>query len=336
MRGVHGHLTHTVDYLTARVQRLEDRINVLRDTNSHHARQAQPYGFASFAKIAYAHVVAKTLHRKRVKGASFQLAPLPHDIIWQNLNKSDGQRRTAAFFGGLILIVVAALYTIPLVAVAFLANLSAVTQFVPFLNAWSDRSPFTFAAVAGILPPALSLLLQLVLPVIMRKIGKFQGARTKTKRDRDVFARYWAFLLITQFFIFSIISVIYQLVVNVVDEIGNNKGAEAVLKSFAALPGQLQTTYVQSSSYWLTWFPCVRRLDHPLTHTDCRRSRRRSSSLRSFRSSTSSFARTSSVEPFETSASGPSRRSPSIRSSQRTTCSCSASLSSVRAEMMSD
>ena len=72
--------------------------------------------------------------------------------------------------------------TIPLIAVAFAANLAAITQFVPFLDNWSNNSAITFAAVAGILPPVLSVLLQLLLPMIMRRIGKFQGARTKTKR----------------------------------------------------------------------------------------------------------------------------------------------------------
>ena len=148
--------------------------------------------------------------------------------------------------------------TIPLIAVAFAANLAAITQFVPFLDNWSNNSAITFAAVAGILPPVLSVLLQLLLPMIMRRIGKFQGARTKTKRcaatmagkadvgsDRDVFARYWAFGFITQFIIFSLISVLYQFVTEVIVDVGENRGAAAILKSITSLPGQLQTAYVQ-------------------------------------------------------------------------------------------
>jgi len=59
----------------------------------------------------------------------------PVDIIWPNLTMSDGARTKNKFFGGLLLVLLCGFYTIPLIAVALLANLAALyvssDSFVP-------------------------------------------------------------------------------------------------------------------------------------------------------------------------------------------------------------
>jgi hypothetical protein len=166
--------------------------------------------FASFEKTPYAHVVAKKLERKAFKGAYVELAPRPTDLIWKNLEKTDSARRTNAFFGGLLLAAVMVLYVAPLVAVSALSNLPSLTVYVKFLDNWSNDSPLTFAAVAGILPPFVAVILQLILPIIMRALTRFQGATTKTRLDRAVLARYFFFLVIFQFLIFSLLGVFFS------------------------------------------------------------------------------------------------------------------------------
>jgi hypothetical protein len=103
------------------------------------------YGFASFASVAFAHIVAKKLGRKRIKGVAFSLAPPPQDIIWENLTKSDLVVFRQRVIGGAIMTVIGTLYVIPLVALALLANLASLTQYVNFLNSWSIASPATFS-----------------------------------------------------------------------------------------------------------------------------------------------------------------------------------------------
>jgi hypothetical protein len=155
-------------------------------------------------------MVAKKLEGKKFKGAVVELAPRPQDLIWKNLEKSDGQRRSHAFFGGLLLAAVMVLYTAPLIAVSAVSNLASLTVYVPFLNDWSNESPITFSAVAGVLPPFLAIVLQLILPIIMRSLARFQGATTRTRLDRAVLARYFFFLVVFQFFVFSLLSVFFS------------------------------------------------------------------------------------------------------------------------------
>lgn len=73
--GCGGNTVDTIDYMTARIKTYEDRVNTARDHISD--RKSEAYGFASFSAVPYAHVVARRLRQKKIKGSGFELAPLP-------------------------------------------------------------------------------------------------------------------------------------------------------------------------------------------------------------------------------------------------------------------
>jgi hypothetical protein len=68
-----------------------------------------------------------------------------------------------------------------------------------------------------------------------------------------VLARYFAFIFITQFIIFTLIGVAYQLVANAVVEIGK-KDIDSLLNSLKDIPDRINDTYLSQSNYW-----CVKR-----------------------------------------------------------------------------
>jgi hypothetical protein len=248
--GMGGKRVDTIEYMTAKIKRLEQQVEQMRDSISD--RKSETYGFASFSAVPYAHVVAKRLRGKTVQGCAFTLAPLPSDIIWPNLAKNHRSKLLARFFIFIFLVFFCGLYVIPLVAVSFLANLAAISQYVSFINSWSNRSSWSFSAVVGIAPPLLSALLQLVLPVVMRALTKRQGLLTENQVDRHVLARYFAFLVITQLIIFSLLGVVFNLITELVIEFG--KGGDAlstILREVNKLPSRIQNTYLSQSNYWV-------------------------------------------------------------------------------------
>lgn len=251
--GLGGRKVDAIDFYTAKIKQYEIKIQATRDAIS--VRKPENYGFASFAAVAYAHIVAKKLGSKRIKGVAFSLAPPPQDIIWENLTKSDLVVFRQRVIGEALMTIIATLYIIPLVALALLANIASLTQYVGFFNTWSTVSPPTFSAFAGIAPPLLSTLLQLALPVIMRALARFQAATTHQKLDRAVFSRYFAFLIATQFLIFSLLGVVFSTVAEVIAEIGRKQSFFSIIRNFNKLPDKIQSTYLQQSNYWLTWFP---------------------------------------------------------------------------------
>ncbi|BGP43319.1 hypothetical protein JCM10450v2_007469 [Rhodotorula kratochvilovae] len=251
--GLGGQKVDAVDYLTEKIKRLEERVELARQQI--HERKAENYGFASFESVPYAHIVAKTLRGKRRHNAQFELAPQPSDLIWQNLTMGNAARGKNKFFGGVLLVLLCGFYTIPLVAVALLANLAALSAYVGFIDNWVNNYPWLFSAFIGIVPPVLTLLLQMILPMIIRWIASLQGATTHSQSDRIVTARYSAFLFITQFIIFSLLGVLVQIISQVVIEVQGQKSSHEILNYLKTIPDKLQNTYMIQSNYWLTVFP---------------------------------------------------------------------------------
>ena len=84
--------------------------------------------------------------------------------------------------------------------------------------------------------------------MIMRSLSKYQGAKTNTKLDRAVLARYFFFLVITQFIIFSLLGTVFKMVAYIRLRGGTS---DSILRSLEILPAQIQAAYVALSSYWV-------------------------------------------------------------------------------------
>ncbi|KAJ3839617.1 hypothetical protein F5878DRAFT_716970 [Lentinula raphanica] len=252
MCGCGGERRDAIDFYTEKLKRTEAAIEDYR--NQIDTRKAESYGFASMAAVPYAHIVARQLSRKHPKGTDISLAPNPKDIIWENMNKSPGEIRAKRTIGFLWLTLVCFFNTVPLFIISVLANLNAIKSFVPFLRSWASASPSTFALVSGVLPPTVSGIFGFFLPIIMRWLSQFMGALTHSKLDRQVIAHYFAFLVISQLVIFTLIGVIFNAAEEIVLEIGKDSFKD-IIANLNTLPSVINSTYINQSSYWLTFFP---------------------------------------------------------------------------------
>ncbi|KAF7362238.1 DUF221-domain-containing protein [Mycena venus] len=251
--GCGGTKRDAIQFYTEKLKRTEAAIE---DYRQHfHEHKPENYGFASMAAVPYAHVVAKLLGDKHPKGTDISLAPNPKDIIWENMSKSDGEIARKRMMGFIWLAVVCFFNTVPLFAISILANLAALTTWVKFLADWQAASPRTFNIVSGILPPAVSGIFGFFLPIIMRALSRYMGALTQSRLDRAVVARYFAFTVISQLFIFTLIGVIFQSVEQVIVAIGGKKSFNEIINNLHTLPDTINRTYINQSSYWLTFFP---------------------------------------------------------------------------------
>ncbi|KAI9465279.1 hypothetical protein BJY52DRAFT_1388541 [Lactarius psammicola] len=233
--GIGGQKRDAIDYYTERLKVTEHAVESYRaqiDT-----RKPENYGFASMAAVPYAHIVAQLLERKHPKGSEIGLAPNPKDIIWENLSKSPAELFRKRSTGWFFLTLIAFLNTVPLFVLSILANLSSIASFVPFLENWQQSSSTSFNIVSGVLPPA------------------YQGALTQSRLDRAVVARYFAFLVISQLIIFTVIGVVFNSVTQIIKQIGQHKSFHEILKNIDKLPATINQTYINQASFWLTFFP---------------------------------------------------------------------------------
>lgn len=246
-----GSKVDAIRYYTDKIKRYETEIEATRD--NHDFKKAENFGFASLLSIPAAHVVALKCRNKHPNGTNIQLAPNPKDIIWNNLTNPPSV--LTKIWGWVFLAFVCFLNTIPLVFISFLANISATAVYFEGLRDWQSKSPWTFAIMAGILPPLVSGLFAYYLPIIIRKLTEYKGAETESRLDRAVIARLFAFLIISQLFIFTLISVGFHLISSIVSQVQNQTSFVDIVKSMDTLPESIESAYVSQSSFWLKWFP---------------------------------------------------------------------------------
>jgi calcium permeable stress-gated cation channel len=260
--GMGGEKKDAIEHYSKIVKTLRDRIDAKRADieamirQDRHARKyrkageskphGENYGFVTMKTIAEAHRIARA-HRGRQKelgGAELVLAPEPKDLIWQNVTMDPRKKGWNVFIGFVFIGVVCFFNTLPLIAVSALANLSALSVYVPFLNTWKNAGSFgnwTFSLVSGVLPSAISAIFGLLLPMIMRRISKKQGAITRSRLDRAVVARYFAFLVISNFLIFSLIGVVWNSIAAIIAQAGRHESFSTIIKSLEYLPNREST-----------------------------------------------------------------------------------------------
>ncbi|KAH7102259.1 DUF221-domain-containing protein [Auriculariales sp. MPI-PUGE-AT-0066] len=251
--GMGGQKRDAIDHYTAKLKKTEAAIEQWR--NDIDLRRAENYGFASLAAVPYAHIVARKMAGKTAKGTTVTMAPNPKDIIWENLNMTPAERTSKRMMGFVWLAVVAFLNTIPLLIISFLANLTSLQAYIPALSDWSGKNPRLASLASSILPPTISAIFGYALPIIMRWLSRYQGSTTHTRLDRAVVARYFAFLVISQLIVFSLIGVIFNSVQEVMAQIDKHASFQDILQSLNKLPAVVHKTYISQSNYWLNWLP---------------------------------------------------------------------------------
>ena len=77
--------------------------------------EGENYGFVTFKTISECHRIALAHHGKlkELHGARVQLAPMPQDIVWQNMRREPTEIQSRTTFGFLVIGVVCFLNTIP-------------------------------------------------------------------------------------------------------------------------------------------------------------------------------------------------------------------------------
>lgn len=70
----------------------------------------------------------------------------------------------------------------------------------------------------------------------MRRISKYQGASTRSRLDRAQTARYYSFMIISNLIIFSLLSVFYNAIAQVVLQIVGKKSASEILHGLEKIP----------------------------------------------------------------------------------------------------
>ncbi|GFF47141.1 uncharacterized protein C354.08c [Aspergillus lentulus] len=240
-----------IDYLTDRIQRLEEEIRHVRASID--KRNAMPFGFVSWDMIEHAHAVAYTARKKHPKGTTIQLAPRPNDLIWENLPLSKQARKWKRFMNFIWTTLLTVVWIAPNAMIAiFLSNLSNLGLVWPAFQTSLSANPEVWAAVQGILSPAITSLVYLLLPIIFRRLSIKAGDVTKTSREGHVLSHLYSFFVFNNLIVFSLFSAAWTFVAAVVDAKNHDEDAWQAIKD-GAFYQKVMSALCQVSPFWVTW-----------------------------------------------------------------------------------
>jgi hypothetical protein len=241
-----------INYLTTRIERLENRIREVRETVD--KRDAMPYGFASYESIESSHSVAYLARHKHPQGTTVRQAPRPKDIIWKNLHLDPKTRRWRWFINNLWITLLTIAWTGPNALIAvFLAQLNNLGSLWPSFQTQLVKNPTFWAVIQGVLAPAITSAFYFFLPIIFRRLSVRAGDTTKTSRERHVVHQLYSFFVFNNLFVFSLFACAWTFVTNIVKQTRDD-GKPFVQAVRDAEPFvQIMISLCQVSPFWLTW-----------------------------------------------------------------------------------
>lgn len=246
-----GQKIDAIEYLTQRIRELEEEVKGARAAIDR--RNVLNYGFASYDDIAEAHNIAYTCRSKKPHGATIKLAPRPNDIIWDNMPLSPSTRKWRRFIVNVWITVLTFLWIGPNAMIAvFLVNLNNLGLVWPGFQASLSANRQFWAIVQGILSPAITSLVYLVLPIIFRRLSIRAGDKTKSGRERHVVGKLYAFFVFNNLVVFSLFSCLWSFVASIIEKTGQGKDAWQAIRD-ANLAAALLSSLCLISSFWINW-----------------------------------------------------------------------------------
>ncbi|ANB11284.1 Csc1p [Sugiyamaella lignohabitans] len=228
------------------------------DTANRSHTEKLPYGFVSYRNQPEAHITAKKANKKsgRVGGALVKLAPRPEDIIWKNILLGKYERANKQWWGNLLFTVLMVAWIVPNAFIGcFLSDLSRIGVLWDNYQIFLDGHPTLFAILQGVLSPIVTSIIFLILPMIMRRMSQWQGKLTKNERERDVANKLYAFFFFNNFFVFTMMSVIWNVVSQVIQYVGSDNHNMSFIQVFNKLQigEQIATAIINASSFWVMY-----------------------------------------------------------------------------------
>ncbi|KAK9484318.1 hypothetical protein V1527DRAFT_470199 [Lipomyces starkeyi] len=243
-----------IDYLIRRIQDMEAKIVSARKNID--SRKEMPYGFAAYPTITDAHIVARANVSNTVLGsARLHPAPPREDILWDNIELTRPERLQKQHTGNLLFFILCVSWIVPNAFIGtFLSQISRIGVLWDAFGRYMDRHPSLFSFIQGFISPAVTSAIFLILPVIMRRMSAWQGALTKSHRERNTLHKLYIFFIFNNLFIFTIFGVAWSAVTQLIElsQSGTSLSAKEIFNTLD-LGKQVSNSIIGVSSFWVMY-----------------------------------------------------------------------------------
>ncbi|ORZ15274.1 hypothetical protein BCR42DRAFT_376416 [Absidia repens] len=218
--GFGGTKVDVIEYYTKQVSDLDKTIKDIR----HGKSKAANFGWLSFAQVQHAQAAETALnqyahqpifsrrHRRHsnehdTDALDARPSPPARDLLWANLPLDKPKRQMKRWFGRLVYWIFTMAWMIPIGALSAASNLINLIRMIPNSDSFIENNAFFMGMVQAYFAPIIMALFFLLLPFFFRFISQQQGYRTQTTLDRKVFLKLYAFFIINNLLVFTLVSI---------------------------------------------------------------------------------------------------------------------------------
>ncbi|KIM67290.1 hypothetical protein SCLCIDRAFT_1210323 [Scleroderma citrinum Foug A] len=197
--------------------------------------------FVTFNQQLSAHLAYHALtHHEPYRMADRYLEVSPEDVIWGNLGLNPYEKRVRMAISYAATAALIIFWAIPVAFVGIISNIHGLCVRYSWL-AWLCKIPAPIIGIIqGILPAVLLAVLNMLLPIVLRLFGRFQGIPTRTGLELSLMTRFFIFQVIHSFLIVTLSS-------------GIIAALPALLKNPSSAASLLASYLPQASTFFLTY-----------------------------------------------------------------------------------
>ncbi|KAH7910261.1 hypothetical protein BJ138DRAFT_1127011 [Hygrophoropsis aurantiaca] len=198
--------------------------------------------FVTFNQQIAAHQAAQTLtHHEPYRMYDKHVEVAPEDVIWGNLGMNPYEKRIRMVISYSITAALIIFWSIPVAFVGIISNINGLCVKEKWL-AWLCEIPApVLGIIQGILPPVLLAVLMMLLPIVLRLLGQFEGIPTKSGLELSLMTRYFIFQVIHSFLIVTLASGVFAALPSI---ISNPTSVAGLLAQYLPLASTFFITYI--------------------------------------------------------------------------------------------
>ncbi|WAR60144.1 hypothetical protein PtB15_9B81 [Puccinia triticina] len=203
--GLFGKKVDTIDYCKDEIVKLTNQLEEARTKiDQHHPHNS---AFIEFNEILAAQIFSQiVLYQKPLRMAKRYVDAAPQDIIWDNLNINPYDERVRNMISWVITLGLVILWSFPVAFIGSLSNITSLCTTVHWLSWLCQSHNHLQDVIQGILPPVLLALIFLILPMLLRLIGRYSGVPRISEIELILMTRYYIFLVIHGFVVTTLSS----------------------------------------------------------------------------------------------------------------------------------
>ncbi|MBW0463935.1 hypothetical protein O181_003650 [Austropuccinia psidii MF-1] len=203
--GLMGKKVDTIDWCKDEIIRLTDQLKQARRQLQNHPPHNS--AFIEFNERLAAQIFSQiVLYQKPLRMAKRSIDVAPEDVIWDNLNINPYDERIRNMISWVFTIALVILWSFPVAFIGSLSNISSLCTTVKWLSWVCHTNAHLQDIVQGTLPPVLLALIFLILPMILRLIGRYSGVARISEIELILMTRYYIFLVIHGFIVTTLSS----------------------------------------------------------------------------------------------------------------------------------